>query len=397
MSLSVRSPITRRLLFAIVGVLSLAAISNVKALFAQAQQFDSTYERQLWRELEIWPNLLHNVPSHVFVVDGEDEFGEPFKRSAFYLAADPYASEYAALNLGECTFSQFGDSNAYQFTGSEVPLDRQCRGEGGPEPPAPGALLNPVGLAVDTVMVGTVAQHRVYVADSYNHRIQVFDFAGNVIELPYQMGTGKRGIGAYVSSPSTTYPSGTQGEMLDSPYGIAVDDNDRILVADGGNGRVAVFNSDGSFAFGFDLPDRPVGIGEVSGVVRPNSIALAPGTIALDPAAPGTPAAGGRIVVTDWTHCYVYAFDAKFNLLADLPNEIPAVPQHDACLDPEYLGSTLTEPVRVQRHHGCRHRRHGAHLHHRPRAERGPGVRSRPDARRLDRPARPRDQPRRHP
>jgi hypothetical protein len=341
-----------RVCLALISAIGLAAVGNVAHLQAQSHQFPSTYERELWRQLEVWPGLLHNTPSHVYEGDGTD------RRSRFYVDANEvanpnaYQDEFNALNPGECTFSNRGDiETSFFLTGSEEPLDRQCKEGNGPSafavPPPPGALLNPVAVATDSVDVGGNIQHRVYVVDSFNHRVQVFDFNGNVIALPNQMGTGRAGRGPITYPSSTHYPGGARGEMLSWPYGVAVDAQHRILVADGVNNRIAVFNPDGSFEFDVDLPEQPDGISSDSGSGRtkPNQIVLSPGTTVYRPtdALPGS-AIGQRIVVADTEHCYVYAFDARFTPIASIPNAIPEPSQHDACRDPESPDAGVTGP-----------------------------------------------------
>jgi len=82
---------------------------------------------------------------------------------------------------------------------------------------------------------------QVLVADSGNHRIQVFDSLGNVLTA-----YGSQGSGA---------------GQFNSPQGLAVDKDGRVLVADQGNNRLAVLGFDGtafscldSFDAGFDAP-----------------------------------------------------------------------------------------------------------------------------------------------
>ena len=68
----------------------------------------------------------------------------------------------------------------------------------------------------------------IYVADSFNDRVQVFDNAGN-----YQFEFGSLG---------------TQPGQFDKPYGIAVDDpTGNIFVVDRDNERIQVFDSSGNF------------------------------------------------------------------------------------------------------------------------------------------------------
>ena len=78
----------------------------------------------------------------------------------------------------------------------------------------------PRGIAVD-------AGGNVYVADSLNHRIQVFDSNGTFIRK-----WGSRGSG---------------DGKLSYPYGVTVDGPGNVYVADGGNHRIQVFDGNGTF------------------------------------------------------------------------------------------------------------------------------------------------------
>ena len=80
----------------------------------------------------------------------------------------------------------------------------------------PGEFNRAEGLCVD-------AQDRLYVADSCNHRIQVFTSDGRFLRTYGHAGTGK-------------------GEMS-YPYDIAVDSAGRQYVCDYGNGRIEVFDA----------------------------------------------------------------------------------------------------------------------------------------------------------
>jgi ABC-type Fe3+ transport system permease subunit/sugar lactone lactonase YvrE len=82
----------------------------------------------------------------------------------------------------------------------------------------PGEFNRPEGIAVD-------AQDRVYVADSCNHRIQVFDRAGKFLR---QFGKPGRGAGE-----------------LSYPYDVCVDAAGRVYVCEFGNSRLQVFGPDG--------------------------------------------------------------------------------------------------------------------------------------------------------
>lgn len=111
----------------------------------------------------------------------------------------------------------------------------------GQTPPAPGTFLEPWGVAVD-------ASGNVFVADTWNHRVQKFDPNGKFL---LEWGAaGQSGSG----------PNGFWG-----PRGIAIGLDGRVYVVDTGNKRVAVFDTNGKFLFEFSKAgdgalDEPVGI-----------------------------------------------------------------------------------------------------------------------------------------
>ena len=81
------------------------------------------------------------------------------------------------------------------------------------------------------------------ISDSGNDRIQVFDIEGNFI----------RCFGTYGSGDS----------QFDCPRGVDVDGEGRIVVGDKGNERVCVFEKDGTFLFSFGQPHMKYPIGVV--------------------------------------------------------------------------------------------------------------------------------------
>jgi len=127
---------------------------------------------------------------------------------------------------------------------------------------AVGKLNEPVGIAVD-------ADGLVYVADTWNSRIQVLEANGEPV----------------LSWPVETWVS---TGLEDKPY-LALDAEGRVYATDTGNYRVLVFENDGTFLysfgqFGFDT----------------NSFALPTG-VAVGP--------GGSVYVTDATNNRVSVFD----------------------------------------------------------------------------------------
>jgi len=108
-----------------------------------------------------------------------------------------------------------------------------------------GQFLNPFGVTVDQ------RNNQIVVADSRNHRIQVFDEKGGLI----------RAFGS---------PGSGDGQ-LSNPFGVVVDSRGNYFVAEYGNHRVSVFDSNGQFLRKFGSNGNgngqlscPVGIGLLS-------------------------------------------------------------------------------------------------------------------------------------
>lgn len=111
----------------------------------------------------------------------------------------------------------------------------------GQESPTPGTFNEPWGVAVDP-------QGNLYVADTWNHRVQKFDSTGRFLLEWGQAGQLSDGP-----------------DRLWGPRGIAVNPDGRVYITDTGNKRVAVFDTSGKFLFEFgaegdDRLDEPVGI-----------------------------------------------------------------------------------------------------------------------------------------
>ena len=96
-----------------------------------------------------------------------------------------------------------------------------------------GHFSSPRGIACDST-------GKVYVADTDNHRIQVFTAEGKFVKMFGRHGQGK-------------------GE-LDRPVFIAVDTSGMMYVSEGGNCRISVFTSEGQFVTSFGM--RGEGPGE---------------------------------------------------------------------------------------------------------------------------------------
>jgi tripartite motif-containing protein 71 len=130
-----------------------------------------------------------------------------------------------------------GSNNVYVATGGGVrkfSSTGDVLGSWGSAGTGPGQFNSPFGVAVD------VSGH-VYVADTFNNRVQVFTSGGAfLVEW-----------GAYGSAPG----------QFDRPMGIAVGHDGRIFVADTYNDRIQVFGS-------LTTPARPTTWGQLKTLYR---------------------------------------------------------------------------------------------------------------------------------
>lgn len=95
-----------------------------------------------------------------------------------------------------------------------------------------GQMKNPMGV--------TAANNKIYVSDTGNQRVEVFDSSGRFVSTFGKQGSGK-------------------GEFQ-FPYGIAADGSNNIFVADMRAGNIQVFNAQGEFIkyFAEDKPEQAV-------------------------------------------------------------------------------------------------------------------------------------------
>ena len=181
------------------------------------------------------------------------------------VAVAPDGSVYVA-DTGNSRIVKFDSTGNVLVTwGSKTP--------DGQTPPAPGTFVEPWGLAVD-------AQGNVFVADTWNHRVQKFDSNGKFL---LEWGSaGQAGAGP---------------DKFWGPRGIAVSADGRVYVTDTGNKRIVAFDLNGKSLFEFSTEgearmDEPVGI------------------------APGP---GGNVYVADTWNLRVAVFSAKGRFLTSWP------------------------------------------------------------------------------
>lgn len=93
----------------------------------------------------------------------------------------------------------------------------------------PGQFNEPWGIVADDRFV--------YIADTWNNRIQVFDHTGELVNIFGESG-----------SPGAPFEG---GGLFYGPRSIVLTTDNQLLVTDTGNHRIQVFNTDGTFITGF--------------------------------------------------------------------------------------------------------------------------------------------------
>lgn len=105
---------------------------------------------------------------------------------------------------------------------------------------AQGQFLSPTYLAIDS-------QNNVYTSDSNNYRIQKFDSNGNFLFMfGWGVLDGNNSL-QVCSSGCLRGKSGSGNGQLNIPFGIALDINDNVYVANYGNHRIEKYDSSGNF------------------------------------------------------------------------------------------------------------------------------------------------------
>ena len=168
-------------------------------------------------------------------------------------------------------------------------------------PAANGQFTSPWGIAVDNNPASPNAG-TIYITDKWNHRVQGFHFDGSLVALAHPIGNGVLGVGPY------TQVVGGQtftGELLNNPERIQVDASGQLLVADSGNGRVAVFDTTGNLVDSLTIAD-PGNEAFGNGLWSPTGLAMTAGASFRGTANPP----GSMLVVTDQFNCALYVFDA---------------------------------------------------------------------------------------
>ncbi len=145
---------------------------------------------------------------HVYVTDTGLQRIQVFTNDGTYVTQWPVQGGDVAVDPASNVYVQTG-GGLLAFDSSGSPLNSWGSAGSGP-----GQFNTPYALALD-------ASGNVYVADTFNHRVEVFSNSGELIAI----------WGSYGSEPGQFY----------RPMGIAVGADGRIFVSDTYNDRIQVF------------------------------------------------------------------------------------------------------------------------------------------------------------
>ena len=201
-----------------------------------------------------------------------------------------------------------------KLTIGPIPGDEEVIGDFSRPGDAPGELIWPAGIALDS-------QENVYVTDEWLNRVSIFDKDGNFLQCWGVSGSGAgefNGPSGIAINPqdvlyivdsrnhrvqtytkdgkclSTWGSLGSAAGQFDSPWGITLDQQGNVYVADHENHRVQKFTPDGTFMMQFG--HHGTGKGQLN----------RPADVAVDP--------DGDVYVCDWANhrVQVFAPDGKF-------------------------------------------------------------------------------------
>ncbi len=220
------------------------------------------YSRMSWQPSDRMKMYVRNDIASTFLGIGDDTYndevltGDPYKEGHLDLFADPIiGTSGSEPGQFEAPLSiAFASDGSMYVADSRNHRIQLLSPEGDVlntwgsfanilEESAPSGTFNePWGIAVGP-------DGSVYVADTWNHRIQKFTSDGTFITM------------------WGTFGAGATPQELWGPRDVAVDTEGRVFVADTGNKRILLFNEDGSFlsqissgGFGPGELDEPVGI-----------------------------------------------------------------------------------------------------------------------------------------
>lgn len=251
------------------------------------------------------------------------------------------------LEVGLFAWSFFSKTNPVKTVTQYLPL-------GSTVPTFQANIYGPLSDPFSKPMAVAVVDRTIYIADTNNQRIQVFDYDGNPISMFGENGEG-------------------EGQFR-FPYGIASDAQGQLYIADLYNGNISIFSADGQFIKYFGQKGefvRPAGLSidgdklYVSDVAKNEIIVFAlDGTKLLSFGKKGTgdgelnsPNAlvhvGNKIYVSDTGNDRIEVFDEQGNFLLKASSQL-ANPR-GISVDPQgniYVVSNLTNKVVVFKSNG---------------------------------------------
>ncbi len=147
---------------------------------------------------------------------------------------------FALGNIGGCSQSSGGNGDIENGEGD---------GDGDRSPVLFESIFSSLsgGMALDSM-------NNIYIADNINHRVQVFDSAGNFLFMfgwGVDDGTDEFQVCTTEDTPCQAGLEGGGAGQLHFPNDLAVDSMNNIYVSDPTNHRVQVFDSAGNFLFMF--------------------------------------------------------------------------------------------------------------------------------------------------
>lgn len=227
------------------GVSQCLLIIIVSLLLSACSWFPSPQEAP-YRLIQTWgekgskpgqfnePTGITSTQTEIFVSDARnnriqvfDHYGK-YKRS-FQLSGNNNGEPGRPMNLtvfdNKIFIADYWNNQIQLFTLTGKYL-RSISGKPANTKPssAPGSFHSPAGVAVS-------ADGNIYVADFYNHRIQMLSKQGEFIRQ-----WGDTGL------------TGSKAEQFSYPTAVAIANDGKLYVADGYNDRIQVFNAEGSFS-----------------------------------------------------------------------------------------------------------------------------------------------------
>jgi uncharacterized protein (TIGR03663 family) len=163
-------------------------------------------------------------------------------------------------------------------------------GQGCVDPDGDGPLATGDGQFLEAWGIAVSGDGRIYVADTWNHRLQVFDADG-----------------AFLAKWGSYGQTASEAHLFYGPRDVAVDTSGRVFVTDTGNKRIVVYDREGRLLHQWGGPG--IGTGQFE---EPVGLAFAPAN-GLD--------AGGLLYVSDTWNQRVQAFDGEGVFLWQWPVE----------------------------------------------------------------------------